>query len=345
MSEQEAEGLLGQVPHSRPRVYYFHPSHLLSASWWKLVLKALYRAGVALFQDDGPHWAAAIAYYALFSLFPLLLAGISLASYFVDTGWAIVQITRLLGEVLPQGEEEIVQIVFEVIEARGSVGIISLVGLLWSGTRVFGVITKVLNIAYDVDEFYTFFRRTLIEFVMLLTIGLMVVVALLAGPVLPLIFTLAERPFRPPGAAVQLLQQALPAVLILLALFLIYRYVPRRRISKIAALAGTLVAGILFFAARPIFTTYIQNFGNYNLIYGSITAIIVLILWVWLTALILIYGGEVAAHVQFMILDGLSARQVEERHLERNPTHPSPNDNNAANNVEHASTSVPEKGK
>lgn len=340
MSEQEAEGLLGQVPHDRPRVYHFHPSHLLSASWWKTILKALYQAGQALFQDDGPHWAAAIAYYALFSLFPLLLAGISLASYFVDTGWAIVQVTRLLGEVLPQGEEEIVQIVFEVVEARGSVGLISLLGLLWSGTRVFGVITKVLNIAYDVDEFYSFFRRTFIEFVMLLTIGLMVLVALLTGPVLSLVFTLAERPFRPPGMAVQVLQQALPSVLVLLALFLIYRYVPRRRISKLAALSGTLVAGILFFTARPIFASYMQNFGNYNLVYGSITAIIVLILWVWLTALILIYGGEVAAHVQFIILDGLSARQVQEKHLERNPTHPNPSDNS-----EHTPSSVAEKGK
>lgn len=342
MSEQEAEGLLGQVPHTRPQVYHFHPSHLLSTSWWKIVLQALYQAGQALFQDDGPHWAAAIAYYALFSLFPLLLAGISLASYFVDTGWAIVQITRLLGEVLPQGEEEIVQIVFEVIEARGSIGIISIFGLLWSGTRVFGVITKVLNIAYDVDEFYSFFRRTLIEFVMLLTIGFMVLVALLAGPVITLIFSLTERSFGPPDPAVQLLQHAIPAVLILLSLYLIYRYVPRRRISKLAALSGTLVAGILFFTARPIFTTYIQNFGNYNLIYGSITAIVVLILWVWLTALIVIYGGEVAAHVQFIILDGLSARQVKEKHLQRDPTHPGPDTNSATVNSEPAPADTPE---
>lgn len=121
------------------------------------------QSGKEMTHDNAPQWAAAIAYYSLLSLFPLLLAMVAIAAYFVDQQWVIERATQWLGQYLPRGAVEIEGVIQEAIEARGSVGLLSILALLWSGTRVFGVMTMALNIAYDVDESYGFFKRLLIE--------------------------------------------------------------------------------------------------------------------------------------------------------------------------------------
>jgi membrane protein len=117
----------------------------------------------------------------------------------------------------------------------------------------------------------------------------------------------------------QVVRWVLPLLLLVLAFFLTYRYVPRRDVSHRAALAGALSATLLFVGARPIFLNYLNRFGEYNLLYGSLTFLIILILWAWLVAMILLLGGHVAAHVQKVLIEGQPAEEVERRHELRSP--------------------------
>jgi membrane protein len=280
----------------------------------------LYLSGQNFFTDNGPQWAAAIAYYGLLSVFPLLLAIAAIAAHFVDPNWVVTQLTEGLGEFMPQGEQEIEDIVQEAIAARGTVGLLSIGTLLWTGTRVFAAMTMALNIAFDVDEPYGFFRRVVVEFLMLLTLGAFIVIALSSNFLIDFVWNVLE--FLPgnEGLLFNLMSSALPALLLLLAFFLIYRLVPRRDVEWRAALPGALLATALYMIARPIFFTYIERFGEHSIIYGSLAIVIIIIMWAWITGMILIFAGEVVSHIQALEIEGKTPEEVRERHMRRSPT-------------------------
>lgn len=291
-----------------------------SGGWWRRVGEMFVQATKDFFHDNGPQWAAAISYYSLLSTFPLLLAAASVAAFFVEPAWVVNRLTELLGQFLPAGESEIDSIVQNAIEARGTVGLLSFGALLWSGSRVFGALTRALNIVYDVDETYSFLKRTLVEFAMLLTIGLLFVVALSLRPLLALLASIIDdlTPLTETLAARAALQ-LLPVVLLVVALFLLYRFVPRARVDWRAALFGAVLAAALIIIARPIFTTYARQFASYNLIYGSMAIVAILIFWAWIVAVIILYCGEIVSHTQAMLIEKQPAYKVEEAHLARSP--------------------------
>lgn len=275
-----------------------------------------------LFEDRGPQWAAAIAYYSLLSIFPLLLAVVSIASYFVDPQWAIDQATGLLGEALPtelNAEDQIADTIQGAIDARVGASLFSLAALIWSGTRVFGSLTMALNIAYDADETYGFLKRLLVELAMLLTIGAIFIIALALPTVLNLLQTVLGVLPADQGFIMQLIRYAVPTLLLFSALFLAYRFVPRRDQNWRSALMGAVVATLLIVAVRALFWNYVQTFGEYNLIYGPIAIVVMLVFYAWILALVVLFGGELAAHIQSMWFEGKSAEEIGQRHRERSP--------------------------
>jgi membrane protein len=292
---------------------------LFTKSWWKRVGIMLVQVGKDFAQDSAPQWAAAIAYYALLSVFPLLLAAASIASYFVEPEWAVSQLTAVMGDFVPQGEEEVEDIVQGAMEARGTVGLLSIATLLWSGSRVFSAVTVALNIIYDVDESYGFIKRTAIDFVMLLTIGILFILGLGSRYLLNLF--LGSAGFLPEenNLLFNLGLQVIPAILLFIGLFLTYLYVPRRRVDWKAALIGAIVAVALFTIARPVFFRYVEQFGEFHVIYGSVAVIIILVIWAWLMGMILLLGGELVSHIQQMLIEGHSAKEVDRRHKQRSP--------------------------
>lgn len=293
-----------------------------SQDGWARLGKLIIQSAKDFANDNCPQWAAAIAYYGLLSLFPLLLAATAIAANFVDPQWAIRQGSSLMKGFLPGSADYIRQIVEGVVQTRGRIGFFSLLLLIWSGSRVFGVMTKALNIAYDVDDLYGFFKRTLIELLMTFTIGILLLLAIGSRIVIGFIGGLVSLPFIPQGMLYRILGYAVPAALLLISMFLIYQYVPRKRVSGWAALAGAVLFTTLFLAAQPLFSGYIQKFANYNLIYGPLAIVIVLVLWAWITSNILLFGGEIVSHIQAMLIEKKSAKEVEIGHKKRDPTNP-----------------------
>jgi membrane protein len=284
--------------------------------------KALVQSAKDFVHDNGPQWAAAIAYYSLLSLFPLLLAAVAIAAYFVDPQWAIQQGSRLMGNFLPGSVNFIRGIIEDLIKSRGQVGIVSILLLIWSGSRVFGVITKALNIAYDASEPYGFLKRTVIELGMTVTIGILFLLALGSRMALSFLEGLFRIPILQQDVLYQFLGYAIPAALLLISLFLIYRYVPRRRVTRGAALAGSILFTVLFLVAQPLFIGYINTFANYNMVYGPLAIVITLVFWTWITANLLLLGGELASHLQDLVIEQKAEQEVEAHHKQRDPTSP-----------------------
>lgn len=271
------------------------------------------------FIDSGPQWAAALAYYALLSAFPLMIVAISVASVFTDAESILVdRLTSSLGSWVPQ-EDRIREVVQQAVDSRGQIGAMAFAGLVWTGTRVFGTLTRAMNIAFDADESYGFVKRFLIEFVMLLTIGLVFIVAMASGYVTSLLWDAVR--FLPSNQSLvhNVLTELMQIGLLLLAFFLIYRFVPRVQQHWCSALAGAGVATLLFTIVSPIFQHYISQYaaGRYNAIYGSMWVVIVVLIWVWIVSLITIFGGEIASHTQKIVIEGESPENVQRHHEAR----------------------------
>jgi membrane protein len=311
MSEQKEERNKGQAQRETPKRF--------SKDWWKLVGLVIKQSVKDFIGDNGPQWAAAISYYTLLSAFPLMLAIVSVGAFFVPEETMTAMLTEVLGDFLPEGEEQVETIVSGAMDARVGVSAFSILLLIWGGSRVFGVLTRALNIFYDVDEPYGFLKRTAIEMLMLLSIGLLFVAALASRFILGIL--LSEVEILNSGTIVQVLTQAIPFVLLLISFFLIYRFVPRRRVHWKAALTGAIFASVTFVIARPLFWYYIEEFAEYELVYGPIAIVIILVFWTWLVALFVLYGGELVGHIQDMIIEGTPAEEVEKRHLLRSPFH------------------------
>lgn len=273
----------------------------------------------AIFIDNVPQWAAAISYYALLSAFPLLLVGASIASFFIEPEEATERLTEIMGDFVPEGEEQIEDVVQNAIDARGQIGLLSFVGLLWTGTRVFGTMVKALNIAYDVDDHYSFFQRLLIEVIMLFTVGLLFLGALTSGFFLDLLWDALQ--FIPGNELIilDIIQGVIGALIIVGGFFLVYRFMPRVDQNWRSAIFGALIASALFIIARPLFLYYMGEFGEHDVIYGPLAILVILMIWIWITAIITLFGGEIASHFQALLIEGQDKDEVERRHRERSP--------------------------
>lgn len=264
------------------------------------VLRAAARDFLA---DNGPNWAASIAYYSLLSLFPLLLVVTSVAAIFVERSWAVQQATLYLGDLLPRGSAAIEKVVTQTISAGRGPGLLSLLPLFWTASLVFNAITRALNVAFHAREDGRFWRRLVVRFTMLLALGGMFVAALVSSAALRLVhFSLGYLP-RGQEFIFDLIVNTTPAVFMLVAFFLAYRFIPTRQPDWRPALFGAGVAALLFAAAKPLFLGYLKNLARYDVVYGSLTGIIVVVFWIWMASMIGLYGGEVAAHAQAVFID------------------------------------------
>lgn len=265
------------------------------------LLRAHIKAAQVFLEDDGTLLAAAVAYYSLLSAVPLLLGLASIAAFFIDREWAIQQATTLMGAYIPQGTVRIREIVQQTIEQRESVGLVSILAFFWSGSRVFSALTKALNNAFNVEESYSFLKRTGLELAMAVTIGLFFIAAVVTNVVLNLLLGVLY--FLPDGQEQVgvLASEVASAGLLLAAFFLVYKVVPRRTVTPTAALVGAATATALFTLARPLFVGYVELFANYSAIYGPLAIVIMLVFWAWVSAVILLYGGEVTAQIEEMV--------------------------------------------
>ncbi len=247
-------------------------------------------------EDNLLHWAAAIAFYAALSFAPLLLVILIAASFFADADWAAGRLATILGNFLPdESEQQLRDFVSNAVQSRNRVGAFSALALLYSGTRVFAALTRALHVIYDFEKERQFFRELAAQVVMLFTLGGVFLLALSSRFFFDLIAGAVD--FLPTGEE-QLAQRLIGGGIQILLLFgafaLIYRFVPSNETNWRPPLTGALVATILFAIVRPLFVFYLDRFGNQELVYGSLASLAILLLWIWISAVITLFGGEIA---------------------------------------------------
>ncbi len=242
--------------------------------------------------------AAAIAYATVLSFFPLIIGLIALVSRFVDPASAQQVIVRVLAPGLPPVVTDMVRETLDAaIGARVTAGILAILGLLWAATAGTSFLRHGLNRVLDAREVQSFWRITGIELTMVGTGGALIVLSVIGSAAV----TFLGRMSTVAGVADALRQSSLwilavnvgAWILSATAFLVVYRFLPDRRVRRSSLIAGGLVATVLFEVTKRLFFWYLLTLGRYPLIYGPLAGVIVLIVWIYVTALVTLTGAAV----------------------------------------------------
>ena len=249
--------------------------------------------------DDATHMAAGVAYYALFSLFPLLLgviAIIGVASQSVSTRRRILEWTS---DNFPGAGDLISDNIVASIEASGSLGVISIIGLIWAGSAIFGAITRAVNRAWDIQEDRPFVKNKIMQLTMAVSVAILFAVAVTSASLAQASGRLADSEAFLLGHADRVSGLVIFRVLSFvanLAIFLtLYKVLPNTHTHWRYIWPGALLAALLFEGGKYLFVLYLDNFASLSAVYGSIGSVIALLLWAYVSAFILILGAELSS--------------------------------------------------
>ena len=235
--------------------------------------------------------AASIGYFTLFSLFPLILLTVAIASIWLDPFLAESEILTQMEFVAPGLSALIGSNLERVMRLRGPVTGTATVVLLWSGSSIFNVLTRTMDQIWGVDDRRSGWRRRGFAIVVALFISGLLLVATAGSGV---IVTILNSLMPPEWAQVRLFTTQFWAVFVNIALFgLLYYFLPHVTLHWRQVLPGALLGGILWEAAKHIFLFFAASYlTRSNLVYGSVATIIALLTWTYISSFIFLLGAH-----------------------------------------------------
>ncbi|MDX1654393.1 MAG: YhjD/YihY/BrkB family envelope integrity protein [Candidatus Competibacteraceae bacterium] len=246
--------------------------------------------------------AAGVGFYAMLAIFPALALIVSVYGLLFDPADVAYQLNILGGELPPEAwrvmSEQIASLTAKSSTTLSIGAVLGLLLTLWTARAGIGGLILALNIVYGEYE-----KRSLVRFyftALLLTLGAILFSVMALGMIVALPAVLGWLGFEErTQALVALLRWPLLAASIIIALAVMYRHGPSRRPAKWEWVSpGAILATGLWMAGSWVFSFYVANFGSYNETYGSVGAVIVLMLWFWLTALAVLLGALFNAEME-----------------------------------------------
>jgi membrane protein len=268
---------------------------------WKGVLKRAWRE----FSDDNvTDWAAALTYYGVLSIFPMLLALISLLGLFGQS--ATQPLLDNISGVAPGPAKDIVtQAIQNLQKSQGSAGVMFFVGLalaLWSASGYVGAFMRASNDIWDVEEgrpaWKTIPLRVGVTGLLLVLLTISALAVVLTGPLAKSIGDIVGLG----STAVTVWDIAKWPVLILVVSFMIallYYATPNVKHPKFQWVSpGSILAVVVWIIASALFAFYVANIGSYSKTYGALGGVIVFLTWLWITNNVILLGAEVNAEME-----------------------------------------------
>ena len=243
--------------------------------------------------------AAALAYYAIFSLFPLLLLSIVGGSYFISTQQIYANVTQLVHRVIPVSTQLIDENLREVLEARSAVGILSLLTLLWAASGVFTNLAYNINLAWPRASRRNFLENRLVGLGMIGGMSILLILSVALDWIIKLTPFLNDWIASSSTEKLWRLISDLGTWLMIFFLFLaLYRWIPTSRVRWNATIWGALTASLGWKAATAGFAWYLQSgLGRYQVVYGSLGAIVALLFLIFVVAIITLFGAHLSAAI------------------------------------------------
>lgn len=280
--------------------------------WWILanamtdgLLSHMWQA-IVRFSKHGTREAAALSYYATFSLFPLLLLVIIVIGTALGPAAARNQIDSILRLFLPVNAANFLQEnIALALEQRGSFGLVAGVSLLWSSLGLFSSLSSALSRTFRDENPRNTWHQRLVGLAMMIALSVLLVASLAATVMfvlLDFVFFYQRSSWISFGAFI------IPLSLSVAIFAFLYRFIPRQRVRWDAIWVAAFIGGGLWELAKRLFTWYLDNLASYNLVYGSVATMIVLMFWIYLTGIIVLLGAEICVSID----DWMTRRAVHE---------------------------------
>jgi membrane protein len=266
---------------------------------WKDILLRVYDE---IGKDRLTAVAAGVAFFSLLALFPAVTALVSLYGLFADAA-TMADHLATLAELMPPGAFDIVreQIARIVSKSGGTLTVGFALGLglaLWSANAAMKAIFDALNVIYEEDEKRSFVMLNLESLAFTLGAIVAALLAVAAVVVFPLILALFGIARINP-LLISLLRWPLLLLMIVFGLALLYRFGPSRRNAEWRWVSvGSVFAALAWIAGSMAFSYYLANFANYNATYGSLGAVIGLMMWMWLSAIVVLVAAEINSEIE-----------------------------------------------
>jgi membrane protein len=277
------------------------PTDLPKDSWGATLKRTL----TEFKEDKLNHWAAALTYYAVLSLFPALIVLVSLAGIVASPQTVTTFLTDTIAAIGPDSAVETFKGPIEsVTSSSGTAGIMAIVGVvsaLWSASGYVGAFTEASNTIYEVEEGRPVWKKKplqlLITFVCIMLVAVTALALVLTGPLAKAV-----------GDAIGLGDTAVtlwqygkwPVLLglVVLILHILYFASPNAKVGVKWVSGGTIITLVIWLVASALFALYVSMFGSYNKTYGSLAGVVVFLLWLWITNMAVLFGVEFNAETE-----------------------------------------------
>lgn len=265
---------------------------------------ALLEAKTVFLKVDGLDWAAAFSFNAFFALFPLMVLLVTIASIFVEPVRAAHDALGYLGEYVPIGGDmrsHVFEVIAGVLEGRTKAGAVALVMLVWTSLQCFTTLISVTNAAWG-HEAHKWWRLPLksLTLLMLMAVPALIAMSLPTGFKLVQEWLFPDSEFRSWSYGV--IVASLPPLLSFFSLSLFYRLAPQRHPTWRTVALAALFAGGMLQLAQWLFVFYLERFATLNAIYGTFGGVMALLLWIYVSGCIFIFGACLCAAIQRPVL-------------------------------------------
>ena len=272
------------------------------ASWVRMSAAVFWGAVMKYVETDGEQRAASFAYYALFALFPLILLFISIGSTFLDEASATTAVINYIGNYVPvgpDGQNVVINTIGGVAKSRRGVSSIAVLGIIWSSLGFFHALVRGVNHAWGTRE-YPWWKLPIKN------IGMVGIVAsaLFIGIIAPVVMTAVQSFMRQHHldfgegiimATMQSIKLLVPVAVLFYGLSMFYKFAPRRHTLFSEVWIPALTVTFLLQLLQHLFVLYVRNFSHFNKIYGTFGGVVALLMWIYLSGTIIIFGGCLCA--------------------------------------------------
>ncbi len=254
----------------------------------------------AFFADRATQLAAAISYYALFAIFPIVILAVAGFSLVLGEATARHDVLDFLTRNLPvtqqSGRQDLSDLLGGVTQNTEAFGIVGVLGLLFSASGLMGGLRNAVNTAWQVEDRRPPLHGKLLDVVLVLGIGALIAASLAGSLVTRAVQSLSSDVSQALGAGVfGLATRALPLAIAFAGFLLLYRVVPATAVRWRDAAVGALVATAGYAATKVGFGAYLNGVADYGAVYGSLGAVVAFVFFVYLNANVFVLGAEVAS--------------------------------------------------
>lgn len=246
--------------------------------------------------NDGPFLAGGLAFFFLVCLIPLLLLGVSTVGFVLSSEQAAREVVAQIARHFPVYSREITRALLHIVETRKVSGVLGTLILVLFSTSLFGAARLVMHRMLGVRPAPSFVRNLLRDAGMVLLLGVLLFWATMATWVLHWFQAFVLEPAQLlPGGWIEAVPIAFSIALSAAMFYLGYRYVPLRRVRVGAALAGAVMAALLWEVAKQLFRLYIHKIGLYDQIYGPLGVLAAMAMFVYYSAVVFVFGAAYVA--------------------------------------------------